>query len=132
MFAAPTKGMIIVEALLSLLSPRAVIRVLEKMSAFSPRLARGRTTKQVARDTAKELVKEKSKEFGNGYGEQYKDVFSLLSQFSQFGRNHRGVRIDGYSFSQGKHVASREVGIERRGVIFSNAVRSKVFSPLAT
>ncbi|KAK1233447.1 hypothetical protein PQX77_003399 [Marasmius sp. AFHP31] len=78
MFAAPTDGMFIMEALLGLLPPRTAVNLLDKMSAWNPRLARGITTKEVAKAVARELVEEKSKEFAGGHGDQFKDVFSLL------------------------------------------------------
>ena len=118
MFAAPSDGMFIMEAILNLLPDTTIVKVLEKLSTLSPRLAKGQATRQVARTVAKELVEEKSKEFASGQGSQFKDVFSLLSEYTDYCMVYLGKfeLTDCYFFfllSQGEYVRDREVQIER-------------------
>ena len=80
MFGSPTNTGLVMEAVLGFLPARTITSLLERMSVWSPRLARGRNMREVSKSIARELVDEKSKEFESGQGERLKDMFSLLGE----------------------------------------------------
>ncbi|KAK1221767.1 hypothetical protein PQX77_015423 [Marasmius sp. AFHP31] len=79
MFAAPSDKALIRGHLTSFIPIGVMSRLLEYLSKSDPRLARGRESREVAREVASELVREKSKVVAeSGSSKRGKDVTSLL------------------------------------------------------
>ncbi|KAK1227410.1 hypothetical protein PQX77_009595 [Marasmius sp. AFHP31] len=77
MFAAPSDKALIRGHLTSFIPIGMMSRLLEYLSKSDPRLARGRESREVAREVASELVREKSKVVAES-GSSRRDVMSLL------------------------------------------------------
>ncbi|KAL0067427.1 hypothetical protein AAF712_005412 [Marasmius tenuissimus] len=97
MFSAPSDKALIRGHLTSFIPIGVMCRLLEYLSKSDPRLARGRESREVAREVASELVREKSKVGTESRG---KDVMSLLVKANMASQSEKNRLSDEELYAQ--------------------------------